>query len=986
MVKNAMVSQERGLRAQSGRCLHVWTTAALAFFLSAVLAFGGVPVVAWADEGSSVIPAAPEEGSAPSSSDNLTPGSPDASDAQDTPETPEGPENPDISGTPEAPETPESPESPEVPELPETPEVAALTLSGVDFLQPSGTTWEVLRVDNLEDQTLYLDIARISPDGTEASLIKRGAYTTKADQSEGFGEEVAQIITLDLAGTTTADVMSDVNSHYTYRVSVYTERRGETLLYEGTVYPVYAELRADDAVVSYELLGIRTASIEELTTPKSLGAGDVFYKEVAEAEGLPTPDAYMRVAADDETGVDNRFDELLAAFVVPFEKQTAQALTGSIRYIDEAGNLVKETFVRDFTDGVARVRVEDSFLKADENDPAKTRYYRTLSSLAGTTVTLTAANAHAVVRVVEVQSMTESDYAVTVRYIDENDALLWSDTIDVKGYGYQYTLPTTFSMLETDGVELYTLRAVEGNQGEDGGEEEETPEAPEVPEAPETPDNGSEGDEGGEGEDAGGSGSEGSGSEGSSSGDDNGDNSNPDGESSSGSEVGDGSDPEGEVGSDISDTFAASARQAVGAKATTRSWNIPTVKFDATIDPDRDFLVDANGRYYVNARYTSSAYDGQATLTLVAIDGSTGERLPVAYQPMPLVITPDQGASFTPQTLDVDGTPYVPWSGNTEPITYIWADLAQGIDLLQYVYYVPQGYTPEATYDVTVQYVNIANNAVLRTDTYAISPELSGYMTLMGEERFTTGGNEYVRLAGQEQGIRHGYYSPARLYTVYYRDVNDVINADTVIRRTQIVETERVVTVPGETITTTTTIPGTFTTITAAPVTLPTTVTTTPPITTGPVATDAPASAGTGVGVGGGTDDAGADGTGGTGDTGTTGVTDTTETPTPTVTETGVTQGDGTTIINDDENPLANQAGQSTTTERTIEDNETPLANLAEMGTDANSGAPFDHGSRDTVMLIVSGIGAVLAGGAAWALIRRKRKQAQAACSTRMDQ
>ena len=143
--------------------------------------------------------------------------------------------------------------------------------------------------------------------------------------------------------------------------------------------------------------------------------------------------------------------------------------------------------------------------------------------------------------------MTESDYAVTLRYIDENDALLWSDTVDVKGYGYQYTLPTTFSMLESEGVELYTLQRVEGAA------------------AP-------------------------------------------------------------------ADTLATQSRVA------TRDWNIPTIKFDGSVDPERDFLTDEQGKYYVNARYTSSTYEGKATLTLVAIDGSTGDPLPQDFQPAPLEI------------------------------------------------------------------------------------------------------------------------------------------------------------------------------------------------------------------------------------------------------------------------------------------------------------------------------------------------------------
>ena len=42
---------------------------------------------------------------------------------------------------------------------------------------------------------------------------------------------------------------------------------------------------------------------------------------------------------------------------------------------------------------------------------------------------------------------TEADaYQVTINYVDENNNLLWRDSVDVKGKGYQYTLPNSFSM------------------------------------------------------------------------------------------------------------------------------------------------------------------------------------------------------------------------------------------------------------------------------------------------------------------------------------------------------------------------------------------------------------------------------------------------------------------------------------------------------------------------------------------------------------
>ena len=54
---------------------------------------------------------------------------------------------------------------------------------------------------------------------------------------------------------------------------------------------------------------------------------------------------------------------------------------------------------------------------------------------------------------------------------------------------------------------------------------------------------------------------------------------------------------------------------------------------------------------------------------------------------------------------------------------------------------------------------------------------------------------EYVVLAGQGSAVEHDYYSPQRNYTVYYRDVNDLQNVDTVVIREETVYYDNPVTV-----------------------------------------------------------------------------------------------------------------------------------------------------------------------------------------------
>ena len=198
----------------------------------------------------------------------------------------------------------------------------------------------------------------------------------------------------------------------------------------------------------------------------------------------------------------------------------------------------------------------------------------------------------------------------------------------------------------------------------------------------------------------------------------------------------------------------------------------------------------------------------------------------------------------------------MPAASNTQAISYKWDDLTAGKDLMVYVYYVPEDYVPGAGYDIQVRYQDIATGAILKTDTYPVNPEMTDFLTVVGDENFSAeDGERYVRLPGQESGIRHAFYSPTRVYTVYYRNVNDQLNANVTIQRTQIIETPRAAaagTAGGG--------------ITAAPI----------------------AAAATGAAL--------------------------------PATDAGVAPGDATTIINDDGNPLASPEGQSTAEQRIEDD------------------------------------------------------------------
>ncbi len=657
-------------------------------------------------------------------------------------------------------------------------DVATRSVSGVDALETNASEWELLRLDGFKaGDTVYIDVAC-----GDTTLVSRQPYAiaeTASDDSVGDAL-LAHIVKMSLGtdGQTVGDVLgakaedpAAVDPAYT--VTVRSALRGDdkdVVLYRGTVYPVYAKLVASDGQTSYRLMGIRTASETELGTGRNLGAGLNYY--------LQDGDGYRTFVRSGE-GVDNAFAN--GCFVVEYREAAGGSVSGAVNYVTSDGTVVKETAVGGVsTEGLA-VPVERAFFSDGV-------YYRALSLVSS--VLLTPEHATAVVRVVPVKEADAGSYQVKVRYVavdengDEQGDPLWTDTLDVVGKGYNYTVPTTFSQRTTaedrDGTlghytEMYTLDADDPVRGGEDGEWEVDPKN-------------------------------------------------------------------------------------------------PVVRLEANT-PESHFGSDKDGRTLTVA-YRASSQTKKAAVTVYEVDGSTNQ---VLGPKVTLDVTPDKAATYTPEpTKVVDGVTYELWHGNDAAFTCSWDDIAAGADLMRTVYYVPEGYVPGDPYDVTIRYVNVADNAVLDTATVRVSPDDVDWTLIEGPERFDRDGETYVRLAGQEGGVRHSYFSPTRTYTVYYRNVNDVLNGQVVVRRTQIIDTVRDVVVPG------TALPATDGTAPAA---------------AGTAAPGAAAAAPAGLAA----------------------------TPAAAGGDAGVTPGDGTTIINDDDNPLASPDG-ATTAEQRIEDDENPLA------------------------------------------------------------
>lgn len=124
------------------------------------------------------------------------------------------------------------------------------------------------------------------------------------------------------------------------------------------------------------------------------------------------------------------------------------------------------------------------------------------------------------------------------------------------------------------------------------------------------------------------------------------------------------------------------------------------------------------------------------------------------------------------------------------------------IDLSKYdgtleVYYVDANATERdyPTYDVTVNYVNIANGETIRTQSAPVSltdKRSDAELDFTVPATFASDGVEWVILAGQLNGgpdqyhLYHSYYTgyqdeDRRSYNVYFRDVNDDLHEATVI-------------------------------------------------------------------------------------------------------------------------------------------------------------------------------------------------------------
>lgn len=195
----------------------------------------------------------------------------------------------------------------------------------------------------------------------------------------------------------------------------------------------------------------------------------------------------------------------------------------------------------------------------------------------------------------------------------------------------------------------------------------------------------------------------------------------------------------------------------------------------------------AEGTDTVTVRYTTNTTDPVYwTVTCVYRDPQTGKDLVLNGDEEPIKVerTAGKAKEYTARAFIIkDGTTYVPADVNkTYKYTYGSGEMPQTT-----IYYVPEGTKPDTgDYTVTINYADYATKKVITSKQVTISLSHGDY-ALETDDQFSLGGVTYVRLAGQEQPLRHSFYAGPATYTVWCRDINNVADRNVRVTRVNVV-------------------------------------------------------------------------------------------------------------------------------------------------------------------------------------------------------
>lgn len=108
------------------------------------------------------------------------------------------------------------------------------------------------------------------------------------------------------------------------------------------------------------------------------------------------------------------------------------------------------------------------------------------------------------------------------------------------------------------------------------------------------------------------------------------------------------------------------------------------------------------------------------------------------------------------------------------------------------IYYNEEGKDAVSSYDLNIRYKSVSTDEVLFETKAAVTPEAQA--VIEAPENYQANEKEFVKLSGQENAVTHDFYNPQRNYTIYYRDINDLQNVDTIVTQEEIVTSENLIT------------------------------------------------------------------------------------------------------------------------------------------------------------------------------------------------
>lgn len=128
-----------------------------------------------------------------------------------------------------------------------------------------------------------------------------------------------------------------------------------------------------------------------------------------------------------------------------------------------------------------------------------------------------------------------------------------------------------------------------------------------------------------------------------------------------------------------------------------------------------------------------------------------------------------------PSTLEANGHKYLLASGQASRLTHDYNKAARNYT----IYYNEENSAQTASYNIGIQYVDVKTNNVLFRDTKQVTA--GGSVRITAPASYQSAGNSYVMLGGQSGDVNHSYSNTRRNYIIYYRNVNDTENENTIV-------------------------------------------------------------------------------------------------------------------------------------------------------------------------------------------------------------